>query len=399
MSSPPLPVKRKRALWSENSLASAMAAVKNGELSQREAAARYNIPRRTLRNHLTSGKSKKEIGRAPILSKAHEKDLVERIIKFSKIGMPLTPQVIRTQAYNFCEKQGIENNFNKKTGRAGRDWFNMFMKRNPNISIRKAQLMNPARAQKLNKSIVQHHFQEIKKLYDELDIPNHPERLYNIDEKGCRLTIHHQQKVLAEKGNRRVHMVAHEHAENVTIAVCVSAAGNSIPPMILFKGIRLKQEFTDNLPPGTLVKMAPKGSMTSSLFINFIEHLGKYKSPGKCLLIFDGASCHLDYDIVDAAEKYDIILYCLPSNTTHELQPLDKSVNKSFENFWDQEVVKFMYHNPTKKINKARFNPIFTKVWAKSVTPENIINGFRATGLFPLDPNAIPEDAYLPSIN
>ena len=57
--SSPLPAKKKRALWSENSLVSAMAALKNGELSQREAASRYNIPRRTLRNHLISGKSKK----------------------------------------------------------------------------------------------------------------------------------------------------------------------------------------------------------------------------------------------------------------------------------------------------------------------------------------------------
>lgn len=57
-----------------------------------------------------------------------------------------------------------------------------------------------------------------------------------------------------------------------------------------------------------------------------------------------------------------------------------------------------MYHNPTKKINKARFNAIFTKLWAKSLIPENIISGFRATGLFPFDPNAIPEDAYAPSL-
>lgn len=109
--------------------------------------------------------------------------------------------------------------------------------------------------------------------------------------------------------------------------------------MIIFKGKRLKQEFTDNLPPETLVKIASKGSMTTSLFIDFIEHLVKYKSPGKCLLIFDDSSCHLDYDIVDAAEKHDILYICAlwqaPLNTTYELQPLNKSVNKSFENYWD----------------------------------------------------------------
>lgn len=150
--------------------------------------------------------------------------------------------------------------------------------------------MNHARAQKLNKPIVMKHFEAVKKIYDELYICNHPERLYNMDEKGCRLTLHHQQKVLAKKGTKRVHFVAQEHAENVTIAMCVNTTGNSVPPMILFKGKRLKPEYCDNLPFGSLVQMAPKGSMTTELFVKFIAHLAKYKSPRSCLLIFDGAS-------------------------------------------------------------------------------------------------------------
>ncbi|KAL0830026.1 hypothetical protein ABMA28_003484 [Loxostege sticticalis] len=117
-------------------------------------------------------------------------------------------------------------------------------------------------------------------------------------------------------------------------------------------------------------------------------------------LIFDGDSCHFDNDVVDAGERNDLIIYCLPSNTTSELQPLDKTVNKFFENYWDQKVMKFMYHNPTKKLNRARFNAIFTKVWAKSLTPENLINGFKATELsiYPFYPNAISEDAFAPSL-
>lgn len=219
-----------------------------------------------------------------------------------------------------------------------------------------------------------------------------------MDEKGCRLTIHKQPMVLAQKGAKRVHMVAPEHAENVTVAACVNALGNPTPPMILFKGKKLKTEFTDNLPAGSLVKMAPKGSMTTSLFIDFIHHLGKYKTADKCLLVFDGASCHLDYQIVEAADKENIVLYCLPSNTTHELQPLDKSVNKSFEHHWDQETLLFLYQNPDKKLTKARFNTIFSRVWSKCMTHDNIVNGFRATGLYPYNPDAIPEEAYAPSV-
>lgn len=389
--------KKRRGQWSEIQLKKAIKAVKRGQMSQRNAAEAYGIPRRTLRNHLKSGKTKKVTGRPPVLNKTQEQDLSKRIIRLGHVGMPLTPKLTRKQAYEFCRVNELKNNFSDKSKTAGKKWLKGFMASNPEISVRKAQVMNRGRAQKLNKHIVQKHFEAVKNIYDELDISTHPERLYNMDEKGCRLNLHHQQKVLAEKGSKRVHMIAEEHAENVTIAMCVNATGNTVPPMILFKGKRLKPEFSENLPAGSLVKMAPKGSMTTELFVDFIKHLAQHKSPGKCLLIFDGASSHLDARIVDEADNHEIVLYCLPSNTTHELQPLDKSVNKSYESHWDEEVLLYAYQYPDRKITKQRFSKIFDKVWFKCMTQENIINGFKATGLYPYDPHAIPEVAYAPS--
>ncbi|CAG4979857.1 unnamed protein product [Colias eurytheme] len=184
-----------------------------------------------------------------------------------------------------------------------------------------------------------------------------------MDEKGCRITVHNQHTDLAENSNKRIHLIAPEHAENVTIAMCVNAVGRAIPPMILFKGQRKRPDLKKNVPNGTLVKMAPKGSMTSDLFVKFIKHLAKFKIVGKCLLIFDGVKCHLSIEALDEAEKNDIVLYCLPSNTTHELQPLDKSVNKSFEHHWDEAVLNFLYENPNERLTKATFNQfVFTKV-------------------------------------
>ena len=69
-----------------------------------------------------------------------------------------------------------------------------------------------------------------------------PERIYNIDEKGCRFTVHHQQTVLVRRDTKRVYLVAPEHAENVKIVACANALGTPIPHMAIFKGQRLKPE-------------------------------------------------------------------------------------------------------------------------------------------------------------
>lgn len=63
--------------------------------------------------------------------------------------------------------------------------------------------------------------------------------------------------------------------------------------------------------------MTPKGTMNVEAFVKLMNHLAKYKLPGSCLVLFDGAKCHLDNSIAEAAEKFDIKFLCLPSNTTH----------------------------------------------------------------------------------
>ena len=386
----------KRASWTESNLLLALNAIQAG-CSQRVAAKQFKIPRRTLRNHLQSGNKKKRLGRGAVLTDQQEKELCSRITHFSDIGLPVTSKMIKMYVFEFCKLNKIANPFSVEKGAAGRKWLKAFLNRNPAISIRKAQPINPGRAAKLNPYIVKDYFDKLKDIMEKNNFFDKPQCIFNMDEKGCRLTLHHQQQVMARKGTKRVHLIAPEHAENVTLVVCASAVGSVIPPMVIFKGKRSKPEYNDNLPPNTVVCMSDKGSMTTTLFIKWVEHFSKFKPSGTVLLIFDGASSYLHPGIVEVATANDIILLCLPSNTTHELQPLDKSIFRSFEHYWDTEVLKYWRMHPDRVITKARFGSICTPAFNKSLSITNISNGFRATGIYPFDQTAIPDIAFAPS--
>lgn len=112
-----------------------------GELSQQAASDRYNIPRRTLRNHLITRSTIKQIGRAALLNQDLEKDLAALIMRFANNGIPLTPKIVRRQAFVFCERNNIKHNFNKELGIAGRHWFRLFIKRNPEVGARMSQII------------------------------------------------------------------------------------------------------------------------------------------------------------------------------------------------------------------------------------------------------------------
>lgn len=51
------------------------------------------------------------------------------------------------------------------------------------------------------------------------------------------------------------------------------------------------------------------------------------------LLILEGVSCHFALAVMDTGGQFEICLYCPPSNTTHEFQPLDKAVFRAFEHY------------------------------------------------------------------
>lgn len=133
---PPSPMSRRGKSWTEEGISAAIKAVQRGELTQRAASLRYNIPRRTLRGHLQTGSAIKRLGRKPILTESQESDLAARINGFVETGVPVTPQFIKKQAYLFCERYGIKNNFNHSKRSAGNIWLRQFLRRNPSISKR-----------------------------------------------------------------------------------------------------------------------------------------------------------------------------------------------------------------------------------------------------------------------
>lgn len=266
--------------WSSDDLDKALSLIYQNKLSVNAASKQFSIPRRTLGGYVKSKKSHKtSAGRKPVLTQEQESTLVERIVRLADVGFPVTPKVVKRSVFTFCKENGLQHQFNGTEGCAGRTWFRGFLKRHPELAKRKAQHLNEARAEKLNRFIVQDYFEKLKDIFKMLDIMNKPERIFNVDEKGCRLSLHRQPVVLARKGSRRVHYRGKEHGENVTIVSCGNALGSVIPPMILFKGQRMKRDWSDNLPHGSVVNVTAKGSMTTDTFVQWLEHFETFLHP------------------------------------------------------------------------------------------------------------------------
>jgi len=114
--------------------------------------------------------------------------------------------------------------------------------------------------------------------------------------------------------------------------------------------------------------------------------------------VFDQVTSHLEHRKVEAADHHDITLFCLPSQTTHELQPMFKSVFGPFEHYWDKQVLLFYSHSTDCTLTKQRFGKIFTEVWDKASTPANSKLRYHATGIYPFNSLIFPDKAFAPSL-
>ena len=164
-----------------------------------------------------------------------------------------------------------------------------------------------------------------------------------------------------------------------------------LPPMVIYDRQRLTNVLMKNEVPGTLYGLSKKGWINRELFLKWFQrHFLTHAPPARpLLLLLDGHSSHYAPDLVRLAAQAGVILFVLPPNTTHFVQPLDKTVFGPLKVYWWQECQNFMARNPGTVITRGDFNEIFSRAWFHGLTSANVLSAFKATGIHPLDRYAV----------
>ena len=130
--------------------------------------------------------------------------------------------------------------------------------------------------------------------------------------------------------------------------------------------------------------------MDGEIFESWLNHhFLLYAPPARPLfLLMDGHSCHFSPVFVNKAADEQVIVFCLPPHSTHKTQPLDK-VFSPLKKVWAEACHSYMVNNPGKIVTRYQFSFLFNHAWMKAMTPNNIIAGFRVTGVYPVDRHKI----------
>jgi len=120
-----------RGQWTNDALAEAIAAVKQGVMNMRQAARFYNIPPSSLSDHLKGKITKRKYGPQGVLSESEEKLVVEWLLQKQEEGEAVSIRQLKLKVAEITKTR--QTPFTK--GIPGPTWWKLFKARHPDLSI------------------------------------------------------------------------------------------------------------------------------------------------------------------------------------------------------------------------------------------------------------------------
>jgi hypothetical protein len=144
-----------------------------------------------------------------------------------------------------------------------------FLKRYPQFKIKSAKTLSVVRALGYNRASVTKWFSYYRGWLNEIKF-NNPNKLWNIDETGLNDNYKPGQ-VVGMTGKPALRIVANEKGDLFTLLCYISAGGLVTPPMLVFKGHKVKAEWRELAPAGWTIRVSPTGYINAELFRQYGE--------------------------------------------------------------------------------------------------------------------------------
>ena len=120
----------------------------------------------------------------------------------------------------------------------------------------------------------------------------------------------------------------------------------------------------------------------------------------KVLLVLDGHTTHVkNLKAIELARKENVIMLCLPPHTTHKIQPLDRTLFKPLQIYYDQAAERWLRTHVGRVITPYQVCGLFNEAYCKAATMSTAINGFAKCGIWPCSRDVFAENEFQPSFS
>lgn len=180
--------------------------------------------------------------------------------------------------------------------------------------------------------------------------------------------------------------------EWVTAIECISH-NDALPPVIIFKGKVFIQGWFSTAPPEWRFHMSSNGWTTDQISLDwlqnhFIPHIQKRQGGAWKLLVMDGHGSHLTAQFDAICKENKIIPLCMPSHSSHLLQPLDIGCFSAIKKAYGQ-YIQSKLRSSIHSIDKHDFLHAYIQARLTAYKTDTISNSWVAAGIIPYNPEQV----------
>lgn len=382
---------REELIKQEGRIQLAINALKNHEISSvRRAAAVFHVPRGTLRDRLQDQQNQQELYNQNIrLSKTQEDYLVQQIISRDERGYAPRHSHIQEMA-----KIILQLDSTTPPDPLGGNWVTNFLKHHPKLKSRFIRHYNQQQAQCEDPKVIKNWFNTYKTICNDKGIL--PDDIYNFNETSFAMGLITTARVITRRDiPGKPHLIQPGNREQVTTIECINTRGWAIPSTIIFKEkVYIKGWYSEQRIPGDWhIKISKNSWTTDEIGLRWLQNyfipattprtVARYR-----ILVLDSHGSHLTPEFDKICQDNDIIPLCMPSHSSHLLQPLDVGCFGPLKRVYGG-LIKSRSRLGKHYINKFDFLETYPQAYTKIFNDQNIKSGFAAAGINPFNPERV----------
>ncbi|KAK4327537.1 hypothetical protein Pmani_002018 [Petrolisthes manimaculis] len=383
-------IDRQPRSYTDDDLHHALQLITEGQPITR-VAAMMKIPRRTLRNHASGERKTTIASRKRILLPEEETIIVQHAAVLGHFGYVFDVYELRLFVKSFLDK-AQRNAPQFKDNMPGEEWALSFIKRHSDVlSTHVCQNISWKRAA-VGVEAVEKFFTNLSTNLQ--GVP--PQNIVNYDETN--LTDDPKSKtMLFRKSIKHPEKVMNTSKSSVSIMFACSAAGNQLPPYVVYKAEQLMDTWVRGGPLMVRYNRTHSGWFDAHCFSDWltkiaVQYFQSLDNDAPKFLIGDNLASHMSATTEGVRTEMNINFIFLPPNSTHLLQPLDVAMYGPMKKAWRKVLTEW-------KEGPGKYYTALPKQWFPSLLfqlldemdnrDELAVAGFRATGIYPIDKDHI----------
>ena len=203
------------------------------------------------------------------------------------------------------------------------------------------------------------------------------------------------QRVVGSSSSSRIYKRTPENHEWVSIIETISAAGQTIPCLVIFKGKNIQSSWfeAENIPNWRYT-CSENGWTAHHISYRWLEEIFLPQTQPNItsdsrILLMDNHGSHIPIDFMWKCFQNNVHLIYMPPHSSHCVQPLDLAIFPRVKDSYKAEIEKLARFENSAPIKKIRFVKYYNHARKNGLDIQYIKAGWRGAGLVPFNPQKV----------